>query len=59
MATIPVFMKNKDVCVEAVTGSGKTLAFIIPVLEILTKKTENLKKQQVILLLNSPYMFDL
>jgi ATP-dependent helicase YprA (DUF1998 family) len=25
-ATIPMFMKNSDVVVEAVTGSGKTLA---------------------------------
>ena len=36
-ATIPHFMKNKDVAVEAVTGSGKTLAFVIPLLEILSK----------------------
>ena len=26
-ATIPLFLTNKDVCVEATTGSGKTLAF--------------------------------
>ena len=37
-ATIPLFLKHKDVIVEAVTGSGKTLAFIIPVLEILLKR---------------------
>ncbi len=36
-ATIPYFMSNKDVAVEAVTGSGKTLAFVIPLLEILAK----------------------
>ena len=29
-ATIPIFLRNKDVCVQAVTGSGKTLAFLIP-----------------------------
>ncbi|KAI0281478.1 DEAD-domain-containing protein [Russula aff. rugulosa BPL654] len=32
-STIPLFMQNKDVVVEAVTGSGKTLAFVIPILE--------------------------
>ena len=32
-AVIPIFLKNKDVTVEAVTGSGKTLAFLIPLIE--------------------------
>lgn len=32
-STIPLFMGNKDVVVEAVTGSGKTLAFLVPVVE--------------------------
>lgn len=41
-------MKNKDVCVEAVTGSGKTLAFLIPLLEILLRRTDKLKKHQVL-----------
>jgi ATP-dependent RNA helicase DDX55/SPB4 len=36
-STIPLFLKNKDVVVEAVTGSGKTLAFLIPLLERLGK----------------------
>nr|XP_030715932.1 ATP-dependent RNA helicase DDX55 isoform X5 [Globicephala melas] len=40
-------MKNKDVAAEAVTGSGKTLAFIIPILEILLRREEKLKKSQV------------
>lgn len=31
--TIPLFLQNKDVAVQAVTGSGKTLAFLIPVVE--------------------------
>lgn len=39
-ATIPYFMQNKDVAVEAITGSGKTLAFVIPILEILTRRPE-------------------
>ncbi|XP_019362669.1 PREDICTED: ATP-dependent RNA helicase DDX55 isoform X1 [Gavialis gangeticus] len=46
-ATIPLFMNNKDVAAEAVTGSGKTLAFVIPILEILLKREEKLKKMQV------------
>ncbi|POV98933.1 hypothetical protein PSHT_13762 [Puccinia striiformis] len=31
--TIPLFLENKDVVVQAVTGSGKTLAFVIPIIE--------------------------
>ncbi|KAF6277780.1 DEAD-box helicase 55 [Rhinolophus ferrumequinum] len=46
-ATIPLFLKNKDVAAEAVTGSGKTLAFVIPILEILLRREEKLKKNQV------------
>ncbi|XP_009995909.1 PREDICTED: ATP-dependent RNA helicase DDX55 [Chaetura pelagica] len=40
-------MRNKDVAAEAVTGSGKTLAFVIPILEILLRREEKLKKMQV------------
>ena len=41
-ATLPLFMRNKDVIVEAVTGSGKTLGFLLPTLQILIKsKLEN------------------
>ncbi|XP_077015741.1 ATP-dependent RNA helicase DDX55 isoform X2 [Tamandua tetradactyla] len=47
-ATIPLFMKNKDVAAEAVTGSGKTLAFVIPILEILLRREEKLKKSQIL-----------
>ncbi|XP_053557790.1 ATP-dependent RNA helicase DDX55 [Bombina bombina] len=46
-ATIPLFMNNKDIAAEAITGSGKTLAFVIPLLEILLKREEKLKKYQV------------
>uniref|UniRef100_A0A2K5EHV9 ATP-dependent RNA helicase n=1 Tax=Aotus nancymaae TaxID=37293 RepID=A0A2K5EHV9_AOTNA len=46
-ATIPLLMRNKDVAAEAVTGSGKTLAFVIPILEILLRREEKLKKSQV------------
>ncbi|KAJ6257048.1 ATP-dependent rRNA helicase spb4 [Drechslerella dactyloides] len=39
-STIPLFLGNKDVVVEAVTGSGKTLAFLIPVIERLLRSKE-------------------
>ena len=42
-STIPLFLTNKDVCVEATTGSGKTLAFGIPIFEILLKKYNEIK----------------
>lgn len=35
--TIPLFLTNYDVVVEAITGSGKTLAYLIPTLEILLR----------------------
>ena len=37
-ATIPLFLTNKDVAVQACTGSGKTLAFVVPTLEILLRR---------------------
>ncbi|KAI5810282.1 ATP-dependent rRNA helicase spb4 [Peziza echinospora] len=37
-STLPLFLGNKDVVVEAVTGSGKTLAFLIPVIERLLRE---------------------
>ncbi|ESP04182.1 hypothetical protein LOTGIDRAFT_224051 [Lottia gigantea] len=46
-ATIPRFLQNKDVAVEAVTGSGKTLAFIIPLLQMLLKRDTPLKKNEI------------
>ncbi|KAK6512767.1 ATP-dependent rRNA helicase spb4 [Arthrobotrys conoides] len=39
-STIPLFVGNKDVVVEAVTGSGKTLAFLIPIIERLIRSKE-------------------
>ncbi|KAI9470954.1 MAG: P-loop containing nucleoside triphosphate hydrolase protein [Benjaminiella poitrasii] len=44
---IPLFMKNKDVVVEAVTGSGKTLSFVIPILEKLLRREEPLKHHEI------------
>jgi ATP-dependent RNA helicase DDX55/SPB4 len=53
-ATIPLFMGNKDVVVEAVTGSGKTLAFLIPVIEKLLRMEEPIKKHHVGAIIISP-----
>ncbi|CCF51973.1 hypothetical protein NDA14_006311 [Ustilago hordei] len=53
-STIPLFLAHKDVIVEAVTGSGKTLAFVIPVLEMLLRRTTKLKKDEVGALIVSP-----
>lgn len=53
-STIPLFMKHKDVVVEAVTGSGKTLAFAIPILEKLVRRETKLKRNEVGALIISP-----
>ncbi|KAJ3785476.1 DEAD-domain-containing protein [Lentinula aff. detonsa] len=53
-STIPLFMKHKDVVVEAVTGSGKTLAFVIPVLEKLIRREKKPRKTDIGALIISP-----
>jgi len=54
-STIPLFLKNKDVVVEAVTGSGKTLAFIIPLLERLGKiPPSDVKRGDILSVIISP-----
>lgn len=53
-STIPLFMKHKDVVVEAVTGSGKTLAFVIPVIERLIRREARLKRNEIGALVISP-----
>ncbi|KAF2830868.1 ATP-dependent rRNA helicase SPB4 [Ophiobolus disseminans] len=53
-ATIPMFMKNSDVVVEAVTGSGKTLAFLIPIVERLLRLDAPIKKHHVGAIIISP-----
>ncbi|KAJ9479736.1 ATP-dependent rRNA helicase SPB4 [Pseudozyma hubeiensis] len=53
-STIPLFLSHKDVVVEAVTGSGKTLAFVIPVLEMLLRRSTRLRKDEVGALIVSP-----
>lgn len=44
---IPLFLSHKDVIVEAVTGSGKTLAYTLPVLQMIMKRQDRLKKNQI------------
>ncbi|XP_050411430.2 ATP-dependent RNA helicase DDX55 [Patella vulgata] len=46
-ATIPRFIQNKDVAVEAITGSGKTLAFVIPLIQMLLRRESPLKKHEI------------
>jgi superfamily II DNA/RNA helicase len=46
-ATIPLLCSYKDVAVDAATGSGKTLAFLVPLVEILRRLSEPLKRFQV------------
>lgn len=53
-STIPLFLKNKDVVVEAVTGSGKTLAFVIPIIERLIRRETRLRRDEVGALVLSP-----
>lgn len=53
-ATIPLFLKNQDPCVRAVTGSGKTLAFLIPLIEMILRRTTLLTKRQIGGLIISP-----
>jgi len=53
-STIPLFMQNKDVVVEAVTGSGKTLAFVIPTLERIIRRKKRFKRNEIGALIISP-----
>ncbi|KAK3600345.1 hypothetical protein CHS0354_020012 [Potamilus streckersoni] len=53
-ACIPLFLNNKDVAAEAVTGSGKTLAFVVPMLQILMRRDEPLKKHSIGAVIISP-----
>uniref|UniRef100_A0A1B0A5N3 ATP-dependent RNA helicase n=1 Tax=Glossina pallidipes TaxID=7398 RepID=A0A1B0A5N3_GLOPL len=39
-AAIPLLLSRKDVSAEAVTGSGKTLAFLVPLLEMLSRRSK-------------------
>lgn len=53
-STIPLFIRYKDVVVEAVTGSGKTLAFVIPVLEKIIRRRDRLRAHEIGALIISP-----
>ena len=46
-STIPLFLRNKDVYVEATTGSGKTLAFGIPIIELLLRRSKERGKAMI------------
>lgn len=48
---IPYFLNYKDVAVEAITGSGKTLAFLVPAIEFLKRKPENMRNELTVLIL--------
>lgn len=58
-AVLPLFMnQHKDVVVQAVTGSGKTLAFVIPLLEKLLRREDNLRDDQVGGIILCPTRYD-
>uniref|UniRef100_A0A0G4G7G3 ATP-dependent RNA helicase n=1 Tax=Chromera velia CCMP2878 TaxID=1169474 RepID=A0A0G4G7G3_9ALVE len=44
--SIPLFLQNKDVAVEACTGSGKTLAYLIPTVEILLRSLKDSRSEE-------------
>lgn len=59
MAVIPVFLRRRafydtrrapgDLCVSAPTGSGKTLAYVLPIVDILSKRVVRRLRALVIL----------
>ena len=53
-ATIPRLLRHQDVAVQACTGSGKTLAFLIPLVELLHRREDPLRKHQVGALIIEP-----
>ncbi|KAK2715550.1 ATP-dependent RNA helicase DDX55-like [Artemia franciscana] len=53
-SVIPLMLAKKDVLAEAATGSGKTLAFIVPIIEMLLKRKEPPKKNEILAIILSP-----
>jgi ATP-dependent RNA helicase DDX55/SPB4 len=47
-ATIPLLLSHKDVAIDAATGSGKTLAFVVPVVEILRRRSSPPRPHEVV-----------
>eukprot|EP00892_Ulva_mutabilis_P009388 jgi/Ulvmu1/6821/UM031_0025.1 len=42
-AAIPAFLQGADVAIAAETGSGKTLSYLLPMIDSLTKRREDLR----------------
>jgi len=53
-AVIPLLASHKDVAVEACTGSGKTLAFVLPMITILLRSAQRMKRHEVGAIVVSP-----
>ena len=45
-ATIPRLLRHQDVVVQAATGSGKTLAFLVPIIEVIRRREDPLRRHQ-------------
>ncbi|KAJ1569080.1 hypothetical protein HK405_010193, partial [Cladochytrium tenue] len=53
-STIPLLLTHKDVIVQAVTGSGKTMAFLVPLVEMILRRSDPLRLAEVGGLIISP-----
>jgi len=51
---IPLILSRKDVVAEAVTGSGKTLAFVVPLVEMLLRRDDELRTNDIGALVLTP-----
>eukprot|EP00520_Triparma_pacifica_P015176 CAMPEP_0118671998 /NCGR_PEP_ID=MMETSP0785-20121206/22303_1 /TAXON_ID=91992 /ORGANISM="Bolidomonas pacifica, Strain CCMP 1866" /LENGTH=660 /DNA_ID=CAMNT_0006566925 /DNA_START=125 /DNA_END=2105 /DNA_ORIENTATION=+ len=44
---IPLLLTNKDVSCHAVTGSGKTLSYLVPLYELILRREQPCRKQEI------------